>query len=994
MSLFRVRRLLTLALLAFAALPVGAGRAMAQGGSITGKITNAASGQPLANAQVQAQAAGGQAYGGIAGEDGTFRVLNLPAGTYTVTVRLIGFEPRTIANVSVSGGATTVNVALTERAAVLTQTVVTASRSRTEKALDAPAQISVISSERIAERPAATITDHLRGTAGVDINRGGIAQANIVARGFNNAFSGAILMLQDYRFAGVPSLRVNVPFLMTGTNEDIDRMEVLLGPASALYGPNSANGVLHVITKSPFNSTGTTISVDGGERSLLRIGARSAFALNDKVAFKLSGERFQANDWEYKDLAEPAKFPAAAPAGRRGTDNVRNFDLDRITGEARMDVRPREGMEAITTIGYTKVGNGLELTGANGTSQIRNWTYQNIQQRFTWGRFFAQAFLNASNAGNKDSLDLSGTYLLRSGQPIVDKSKVWALQAQHGFDLGGKQSFTYGVDYIATNPETGGTINGRNEDRDNMREFGGYVQSSTRPFAKWEFLTALRLDGNNVIEGSFFSPRAAILFKPTENHNLRATFNRAFQTPANFTFFLDLVQSRAAGANPYDVYVAGNTPKRGFQFNRSCGGGTYAGLCMRSPFTQASGFQAASAGAAIPGVWTALQPAVQPALTNGLVQALSAPASAGGLGLPAATAQQLAGALAPLMIQRIQGRVPTEQELPTGLFIGSNLLADGAAVSDVAPLKAAFNNTFEVGYKAVLGEGKVTLDLSAWGQERGDVGTSAGQATPVVLARSPQAYGAYLVGQWTQVIQGFAASQNLPVSAAQAQGLATALANGVLPSVAPLPLGVVTWDSTAVGRNRILATYFTTGARKLWVRGLDLAATVQATPSLTFSTNYSYQDRVLFADIPGGNGAPLMSNSPGSRGSIAGRYESAENGWSFETRANYAESYPVNSGVYGTQASFPIAAGNPGATTTAAAGAVPGCPTTTPGRFCYNRVPEFVTVDANLSRRFDLGGQKVLWSLTATNLFDNRVATFPGVPEIGRMVMTRLQYTF
>ena len=134
-------------------------------------------------------------------------------------------------------------IAMTPRTNVLEQTVVTASRARPEKVLDAPAQILTVTSQQIEERPAVTVTDHLRATPGVDINRGGIAQANVVARGFNNAFSGSMLMLQDYRFAGVPSLRVNVPFLFTGTNEDIDRMEVLLGPASALFGPNSSNGV-------------------------------------------------------------------------------------------------------------------------------------------------------------------------------------------------------------------------------------------------------------------------------------------------------------------------------------------------------------------------------------------------------------------------------------------------------------------------------------------------------------------------------------------------------------------------------------------------------------------------------------------------------------------------------------------------------------------------------------------------------------------------------
>jgi iron complex outermembrane receptor protein len=168
------------------------------------------------------------------------------------------------------------------------------------------------------------------------VQQGGIAQSNIVARGFNNAFYGSMLMLQDYRFAGVPSLRVNVPFLFTGTNEDIERMEVLLGPASALYGPNSANGVLHVITKSPFNSQGTTVSIDGGERSILRAGLRHAGATGEKFAYKLSGELMRGNDWEYRDPAEPVTFGNFAPESRRAAASSNsNFPLSFSAGSMR-----------------------------------------------------------------------------------------------------------------------------------------------------------------------------------------------------------------------------------------------------------------------------------------------------------------------------------------------------------------------------------------------------------------------------------------------------------------------------------------------------------------------------------------------------------------------------------------------------------------------------------------------------------------------------------
>ena len=188
------------------------------------------------------------------------------------------------------------------------------------------------------------------------------------------------------------------------------------------------------------------------------------------------------------------------------------------------------------------------------------------------------------------------------------------------------------------------------------------------------------------------------------------------------------------------------------------------------------------------------------------------------------------------------------------------------------------------------------------------------------------------------------------------------------------------------------ATYLTSKG-KLWVRGLDLATTVAATERVTMDLAYSYQSQNVFRDLNGGNGLPYMSNSPNSRGSIGMRYRNDENGLGFELRSRYNEAYPVNSGVYATGLAFPIAAGQAGATPTASGG-VGRCSPAPAGTFCYENVAEAVTFDAQVTKRFMMGDKKLAWTVNATNLFDNRVRTFPGVPEIGRMVMTRLQYSF
>src|SRR5205085_1050506 len=141
--------------------------------------------------------------------------------------------------------------------------------------------------------------------------------------------------------------------------------------------------------------------------------------------------------------------------------------------------------------------------------------------------------------------------------------------------------------------------------------------------------------------------------------------------------------------------------------------------------------------------------------------------------------------------------------------------------------------------------------------------------------------------------------------------------------LAPAPLGVVTINNAPSPANVVYATYFNVG-KKIWVRGLDLATDVVATSRLTLDVNYSWQSRNVFTGVNGGNGAPLMSNSPNSRGSLGARYRH-ENGLGMEFRARYSESYPVNSGVYATNVAFPIAAGQPGASTTPVVGGYNRC---------------------------------------------------------------------
>ena len=959
--------------LASLALLVVPSLALAQSGTVTGTVTESRGNTPVGGARVQALTATTVVAATQSRDDGTFR-LTVPAGTYTIVVNRIGYRPGNATATVAAGGTATANVVMPEAVVELNPVVTVASRKE-EKALDAPASVSVVEVRAIMERPTVTTAGHVEGLAGVDVSKGGIAQSNVVARGFNNIFSGSLLTLQDYRFAGVPSLRVNVPLLGTSTNEDIERIEVLLGPASALYGPNSSHGVVHTITKSPFTSQGTILTLDGGTHSLFRAAGRYAGLIGDRLGFKLSGESFRASDFEFVDPGEPTVFPAGAPPGRAGEPNARDFDVERWLGEARVDFRPNENSEYITTFGISNIGDGLEYTGANGAAQARNWTYTSLQQRARIGRFFAQAFLNTSDAGNEDALDLSGTFLLRSGQPIVDQSKSWAAQVQHGMALGSKWDFVYGLDYISTNPRTGNTINGRNEDVDDVREVGGYLQGTWRITPKFDFLGALRVDNNDQVDGLQTSPRAALIFKPNETQNFRFTYNRAFQTPANFTWFLDLIQARNLGGTPYNIRALGNPPKQGWTFNRNCDAAVNGGLCMKSIFTaDSSAWVASSAAGAFPGAIAANATSIQAGLTQQITAALQAPP----FGLPPAQAAAVAAGVATNLTNYMRTLRPTPAQVGSSLRMfppGAPTISE-AEVQPLAPVGASFNNTFEVGYKGIIGN-KLRLAVDLWREKRGDVGNPAGLETPNVFFDSTS-FRTYMTGQMGPAIAQALTQPpfNLPPAQAQAiaGGFATQIGSNLSTALKGLPLGIVSFNHpTFSSATDVYATY-TSNDQTINVTGLDLAADFVFNTNWTLAGTYSWVSDDVFPSVTSSNGLPLMLNAPSDKMSLSGMFRSSSGVWGADARVRYAKAYPVNSGVYATDFDFPL----PGAA----------------GTYRYDDLTNATVVDVGVNWRMQPAGNQVLISARVENLFDEKYRTMPGLPLLGMMFVTRLQYSF
>lgn len=188
--------------------------------------------------------------------------------------------------------------------------VVTASRYGQEP-LDSPSAVTIITADDIALSGVQTVPDLLRRAVGVEAMSHAVGQTDISIRGFNRELNNKVLVLVDGRsvyldFIGT-TLWENLPI----TLEEIERIEIIRGPGSAVYGANAVTGVVNIITRTPGEGK-NIVTVDAGSAAYLR-GAAVLTGREGPTSWRLSlgGKQFGRWAREYDPATEARDFAEA-----------------------------------------------------------------------------------------------------------------------------------------------------------------------------------------------------------------------------------------------------------------------------------------------------------------------------------------------------------------------------------------------------------------------------------------------------------------------------------------------------------------------------------------------------------------------------------------------------------------------------------------------------------------------------------------------------------
>ena len=417
---------------------------------------------------------------------------------------------------------------------VFEETVVTASRGK-QSPLDAPNSTAIITEQDIRLSGITKIPELLRRLAGIDIMEVTGGQTEVSIRGFNQRLSNKVLVLVDGRSVYVDLLGATLWQALSIGVEDIDRIEVVRGPGSALYGADAFNGVINVITKRPGQGKN---GVAGGYGSQ-NVAHGSLWASGQNKGF---GWRAAAG-YDYLP-----RWSREVPNGRA---DVRLGVADQVESArtVRIDVRGNQklGKDTNVYLGGGLVQGNLEVLGIGALNDLvlpnlvatdltGGLTSKYLDLRTFWNRFRTDSTLNVAYEGQ--SLLPS-----RAEQNIVDNEA----QLKAGFDV---------TENIRNELRAGGSyrfkdVNWTFLDRQRTEHHFGIFFHDELSFSKKVTIVGdMRLDYVPYLGRFVPSPRGAVLFHPTKRSTLRATVATAFRKPTFIESYLRL---------PVNLPVAGGT---------------------------------------------------------------------------------------------------------------------------------------------------------------------------------------------------------------------------------------------------------------------------------------------------------------------------------------------------------------------------------------------------------------------------------------------------
>jgi outer membrane receptor for ferrienterochelin and colicins len=505
---------------------------LAAQGHISGRVTRA-DGSGIGGVIVQALEAGAAT---LTEPNGSYTLAVQP-GTYTVQY-VAGDNSTTENNVVVGSGENkTVNKQVDWQLSVAeTITVYSASR-RTERVTEAPASVTVIPQEEIAAvAPSGQAPRLVENAPGVDYTQSGLYDSNFNARGFNSSLNRRILTLIDGRDPAIAFLGAQEWGALSFPLDEMQSVELIRGPGSALYGANAFSGVLNMTTKLPRDTPGGRLLASVGDLDTRRADLRHAGGLGGEWYYRVVGGYQQSGDYARSrnvtvEYTAPCTTAVTTNCLPREASPLVLEEVDVMFGGARLDKHFANTNVLTFEGGYSTLEGPVFQTGI-GRVQVTDVERPWVRTNYNMPHWNLSAYYDARKAENQVALS-SGAGLYEDSHNIhAEIMTNWDFFKSRARIVGGVAWNEQDVD--TANPAGVQTLMSAAHSEEQQSVF---AQLEFDASDRIKLVGAARWDDSTLHEAQF-SPKAAIVFTPTANHTLRYGYNRAFQRPNYSELFL------------------------------------------------------------------------------------------------------------------------------------------------------------------------------------------------------------------------------------------------------------------------------------------------------------------------------------------------------------------------------------------------------------------------------------------------------------------------
>jgi len=399
------------------------------------------------------------------------------------------------------------------------QTIVVTASRRAQELAYAPAAMTVISGADIAHAPADDYGDLLRNVPGLNVAQTSVRDINLTGRGSTSTLANTQLVLLDGRSIYLDFFGFVMWDLLPIQASEIERIEVVRGPGSAVWGANAMAGVVNVIGRRPRGMTGTTIVVGTPYASIVHAGA------DDTFAYKVSAGYFEQPAYDRPTGTIPGSNPPQTYPDYEndGTEQARvNFEVEWGTGD---DSHASVAAGYAETDGILHSGIGpFDIERGSSLSYVKgDWNKE------SW-HVGASATVLDGDAVNLLTRGSDGALL-----PLSFVSDAYALDFSNTSELGERHVLTYGGSLRTTKFDLGLA-----PAADDRGEAGAFLQDEIRLAPRVRWVLGARYDDIDPLDHAVVTPRTSLVIAPSPAHSFRVAYNEAFRTPSAINGYLDV----------------------------------------------------------------------------------------------------------------------------------------------------------------------------------------------------------------------------------------------------------------------------------------------------------------------------------------------------------------------------------------------------------------------------------------------------------------------